>query len=85
MRIELHIEELVLDGFDPRDRYRIADQIQQSLAHTLSDANTGFASLSQRVDQLDAGTVALKGSAPGRDVGSSVARAITGFLDGGSK
>jgi hypothetical protein len=85
MRIELHIEELLLDGFDPRDRYRIADQIEQSLARTLSDANAGFASRSQNIDRLDAGALALKRNAPAREVGSSVARAIAGVLDGGSQ
>ena len=85
MRIELHIEELLLDGFNPRDRYRIADQIEQSLARTLSAAHTSWASHSQAIDRLDAGAVALKKNAPAREVGSGVARAIAGVLDGGSK
>jgi len=32
MRIEFEIDELVLDGFDPRDRYRIEDSIAVELA-----------------------------------------------------
>jgi len=32
MRIEFVIDELVLIGFDPRDRYRIADAVEAQLA-----------------------------------------------------
>ena len=32
MNIQLHIEELFLDGFDPRDRHRIADALERELA-----------------------------------------------------
>ena len=32
MNIQLHIEELLLDGFDPRDRRRIADALERELA-----------------------------------------------------
>jgi hypothetical protein len=31
MRLELTIDDLVLDGFDPRDRTRIADAVQREL------------------------------------------------------
>lgn len=32
MRVEFVIDELVLIGFDPRDRHRIADALQRELA-----------------------------------------------------
>jgi hypothetical protein len=32
MRLELTIDDLVLDGVDPRDRARIADAVQRELA-----------------------------------------------------
>jgi len=32
MNIQLHIEELLLDGFDARDRHRIADALERELA-----------------------------------------------------
>jgi len=31
MRVELTIDDVILDGFDPRDRTRIADAIQREL------------------------------------------------------
>jgi hypothetical protein len=41
MNIQLHIEELLLDGFDPRDRHRIADALERELARLfrVSDLN----------------------------------------------
>jgi len=35
--IELHIEELVLHGFAPGDRYRIAEGVEQELTRLLAD------------------------------------------------
>jgi hypothetical protein len=32
MRIDLTIDDLVLDGFDPRDRTRIADAVERELS-----------------------------------------------------
>lgn len=36
MNVELHIEQLVLHGFAPSDRYRIGAAIQQELARLLA-------------------------------------------------
>ena len=36
-RIELHIEELVLHGFAPADRYRIGDTVQRELTRLLAE------------------------------------------------
>jgi len=38
MRIEFEIDELVLSGFDPRDRYRIADGIARELTSRITPA-----------------------------------------------
>ena len=35
--IELHIEELVLHGFSPGDRYRIGEAVEQELTRLLAD------------------------------------------------
>ena len=37
-RIDLHIEELVLDGFPPGDRHRIGAALERELARLLSEA-----------------------------------------------
>lgn len=40
MRLELTIDDLVLVGFDPRDRHRIADAIERELATHLVPARS---------------------------------------------
>ena len=35
--IELHIDQLVLRGFDPRQRYRVADALQAELERLLNE------------------------------------------------
>ncbi|MBD0326005.1 MAG: hypothetical protein ICV68_06225, partial [Pyrinomonadaceae bacterium] len=35
--IELHIEELILHGFERRDRYAIADAFERELSRLLSE------------------------------------------------
>ena len=39
MRIEIVIDELMLTGFDPRERHRIADAIQSRLAALVTSAD----------------------------------------------
>jgi hypothetical protein len=79
--IELHIEELVLHGFDLADSSRITAAIEQELAHLL--AEQGIAShLWQGADVFvpDGGTFEV---APGRApevAGARVARAVQGGL-----
>jgi len=38
MQIELQIDELVLDGFDPRDGHRLAEAVERQLAMDMSRA-----------------------------------------------
>lgn len=41
--VELHIEELVLEGFAPGGRYRIQDAVQSALVESISNAAIDFA------------------------------------------
>ena len=83
MRLELHIEELLLDGFDPRDRHRIADELQRALTLLLGESqHTGIEQQDKQIECLDAGAVSIPRDAPSSDVGSHVAGAITQALNG---
>ena len=83
MKLELHIEELMLDGFDPRDRHRIADELQRSLTLLLSESQAGAIERQDgQIERLDAGTVSIPRGASSSDVGSRVAGAITQALNG---
>jgi hypothetical protein len=79
--IKLHIEELVLDGFPPGDRYRIADSVERELARLLAEQGVPQ-SLSQRreIAHLDGGAFeAARGSRP-EAIGAKVARAVYGGM-----
>ena len=81
--IELHIEELVLDGFAPADRYRIGDMIERELSRLLSEggvppsriANPGQA-------HLDAGAFNVASVSTPEQIGAQVAQAVYGGLKG---
>jgi len=77
MAVTIHIEQLVLHGFDPRDRHAIGDAIQSELA-ALFACRTGFSPSS--ADHIDAGSVPIAGvrspDAP-RAIASAVHREVT--------
>jgi hypothetical protein len=77
--IRLHIRELVLHGFDPRDRHRIAAAVHQELASMLSNRNAVGASTSIVIERLDAGTLAVQPRTP-RGIGVRIARTMKGAL-----
>jgi len=76
VNIELHIEELVLDGFEPHQRSEIAAALQARLGEVLADrglpASLGDAS------RIDAGTIAFGGpSRTGAAAADAIYRGIT--------
>lgn len=76
-QIELHIEELVLDGFTPADRHRIGDAVERHLTRLL--AGPGAARRlagGGEVARLNAGSFNVaRGSTPDA-IGAQVARAV---------
>lgn len=77
--IELHIDELVLHGFDPKDRHRIGDAVQSELARLLAERGLRTAKPFDR-PFVSAGSVTLPRDARARAVGARVARALFGVL-----
>jgi hypothetical protein len=86
---DLRIDELVLHGFPPADRYEVASAIERELVRLLGESGTppalidgagsekGFAA-----DQIDSGSFTLPRDAPPAAVGAEVARAIHRSLAG---
>ena len=75
--LELHIEELVLHGFAPNDRYVIADAVERELARLL--AKPGIPpSLSQggEVAHVERGMFELELSSKPEMIGVQVAQAV---------
>lgn len=79
MSIELYIEELVLHGFDPRDRHAIADAVQQELARIVADRGLDSLRQSAEVPRLDAGAIDLT-TTRGAAAGAPIAEALHSTL-----
>jgi len=79
--IEVYIEELVLHGFAPGDRYAVADAVQQELAQLL--AAQGMSSeLVGEHSAIDAGAFEVQLGERGAEVGAQVAQAVYRGLSG---
>jgi hypothetical protein len=73
-RIIVEIDELVLHGFDPRDRSHIGDAVRTEMATLL--AGTAIADIPRRpVDRLDAGQFRRDGQSA-EQIGQSTARSL---------
>jgi hypothetical protein len=77
--IELHIEELVLHGFDPHQRHAIGDAVHGELARLLAAHGIPSAGTVD-VARLDGGSFALRPGA--RAAGEGVARSVHAALGG---
>lgn len=89
-RVDLRIDELVLDGVAARDRHRVADAIERELARLIADR--GLPPALRSADEPRAPAIVVTAGARPDDLGKSVAAAIYGALapaarpprDGGS-
>ena len=79
--IELHIEELVLNGFGPVDRYRIGVAVEVELARLFAEQSVP-PSLAQGGDipRLDGGRFEVGPGSGAEEIGTHVARALYGGL-----
>ncbi len=75
--VEVHIEELVLDGFAPADRHRIGEAVERELGRLLAGEEASrLPRRSLAVDAVDAGEFRLPASANARSIGAQVARSV---------
>ena len=79
MNVELHIEELVLHGFSPGDRYRIGDAVQRELTHLFIEQGVPPAQ-SGELAYLDGGAFEVRPGSGAEEIGVRVARAVYGGL-----
>ena len=79
--IELHIEELVLHGFAPGDRYRIAEGVEQELSRLLADRGVPQ-SLAEggEIASVGGGAFEVVPGSRAEVVGAEVAKAVYGGL-----
>jgi hypothetical protein len=81
MKIDLHVEQLVLEGFRPGDRHRIGAAVQSELARLLTEGGlpSGLAHGAD-LPRLDGGSFEARPGARPETVGRQVASAVHGGL-----
>jgi hypothetical protein len=80
-RVEIEIEELVLNGFAPADRLHIAESIKGELVRLIGER--GVEELAGRraaVAKLDAGSFHVAPNANAEGIGKQAARSVEGAL-----
>lgn len=75
LRIEVHIEEIVLDGFAPGDRHRIADAVGRELRRLLA-ASPAPPWSGAETARLDAGAFDVRPGDGADAIGAGIARRI---------
>jgi hypothetical protein len=80
--VELHIEELILHGFAPGDRYHIGAAIERELTQLFSAAGGIPPTLMQSIDveRLDGGAFHVAPGAKTGTIGAQIAQAVYGEL-----
>ena len=77
--VELHIEELVLHGFDPANRYAIGDALERELTR-LSSEQPLAATQDIEIAHLNGGVIDMGPGNSAEATGIQLARAIYGGL-----
>ena len=79
--VELHIEELVLHGFAPADRYRIGAGLERELARLFAAGGVPpLFETSLEVERLDGGAFQTSSGARAERIGAQTAQAVYGEL-----
>jgi hypothetical protein len=82
LAIELHVEELVLEGFAPAERHAVADAFERELSRLL--AERGLPSAREGAGgaafDVDAGSVRIAPGTRAGAAGAQIARAVYGGL-----
>ena len=81
MNIRLHIEELILEGFAPRDRDQIAAALAAELGRLLGERGVpqGLAG-GGSIPRIDAGSFHATGTQRPQQLGAQIAQSIYGGL-----
>jgi hypothetical protein len=80
MKVELHIEELILHGFAPEDRYRIGEAVEKELSNLLAERGMTVLENGLEIAGLNVGDISIAKGARPEAIGAQVARAVYGGL-----
>ena len=81
VNLELHVEELMLHGFAPGDRYRIGEALERTLTQLFVEQGVS-ASLARggEIEQLDAGAFEVSLDSRPEAIGAELALTVYGGL-----
>ena len=80
--LDLHIEELVLNGFAPADRYRIGEAIERELTRLLNEKGVPSGlDRGTEIDSVNAGTFEVSAGMTADAIGRHISQAVYGGLD----
>lgn len=75
--VEMKIEQMILEGFSPSDRYRIGDSVQNELEHMLTDQRVSWTiNKSIELETLDGGEFATTHATRAASVGNQLAQSV---------
>jgi len=81
---QLHIEELVLHGFAPGDRYAMVEAIEQELSRLLTrhfaEGDSSRLALNSEVARVDAGAFQVEPRSRPSSIGTQIGQAVHGVL-----
>jgi len=81
MNIRLHIDDLVLEGFPPGDRYRIAAAVEAGLASHFAEHGVPPGLVTGgTIPSLDGGAFNIASGARPEAIGAEVAKSLYGGL-----
>ena len=79
--VELHIEELVLHGFDPANRYAIGEAVKRELTRLFTEQGAPTAITQDgEIVQVDIGAFEMSAGFNAETIGIQLAKAIYGGL-----
>ena len=79
--IELTIDELVLNGFPPMNRYRVQEALETELAALFRDRERSAEGFAARTEErVDAGTIRVTPESTPEMIGKQIATSIFGGI-----
>ncbi len=74
--VELHVEDLVLYGLAPGDRFAIAEALQRELARLITERGMPALARIPGIERIDGGAFRVEPGLDARGVGAQVAGAV---------
>jgi hypothetical protein len=82
VQLELYVDELVLDGFAPADRYLIGEAVERELGRLFTEQGSSpTLNHNSEIDRLDGGAFELKPNLGAEAIGVKVAHTVYGKLN----